>query len=658
MKRSIFAVLFVVLVTNLASTVVEAWSPTSPDAITAISLGSIGYDVGSDIDVDSSGNFYVAGIFDGTMDVDPGPGTTNLTANGFGTIFVTKYSSTGSLIWAKSMGNAVGDKPVALSVNSAQEVFLAGGLSQVADFDPGPGTNILTPNSQSQDIFVVKLTPAGDLDWGKAIGGPDFEQLRDLSIDSASNVYVVGRYQGTIDFDPSPATSPSTTLGGDDAYVVKLDTTGAFVWGKGFGGQFSDTASGVSVDPQGNVYVAGSYSSTADFDPSGAVANLTVVGQFDAFLLKLDSSGNYVWAKSFGGSRGEEYFSVATDADGNIVLVGGFRGSGDFDPDGGSKILTSAGDLDVAVLKLTSSGNLSWAGSFGGTDWDDIWGLDIDSVGEIYVTGTFGGSGDFDPTSGVSTLSVSGYGVYIVNLSSSGTFDWAKAVGGASYDVGNAIAVDSAGNSLIVGYFSGSSDFNPGSGTATLNSNQGTVDAFALRLSTAGDAALDITAPTATLQGPTSPSSSRTLTYTATFSEPVSGISANDFTITGTAAGCVASPSASSTSASLTVSVTCTSDGSVILQINANSLTDSSSNNGPTSAIVATSITIATTNSNTTATTTTTSTTTVPSQNVSETDAKLPTTGTATHQVLLLALLTTIIGFMIYRATTTRTLKE
>ena len=555
-----------------------------------VQLGGTDFDHGSAVAIDSDGNIYVAGIFAGTTDFDPGPGAVPLTAPVSGTVFVVKLDSTGSLLWARAFGQSNGERPVSLAVSQSQDVFVAGSFSVAADFDPGSTAFNLTPTNDSADTFVVKLDENGNLDWVRTFGGDGSHQSRAIALDASSNVYLVGRFIGSSDLKPGGGAPFGAS--GDEGYLVKIDSTGNFGWAKTFGGAFSDITTGVALDSSGNIFVAGTYSSTADLDPGPGAAAFTAMGMSDAFLVKLDPTGSYQWAKSFGGTNSESTFSVVVDPSGDAILAGVFRGSGDFDPNGGTVTLTSAGDYDMAVAKVDPNGTLVWAKSFGGTDWDDAWGLATDGAGNVFVTGTFGLSGDFDPGPATATLSVASYGVYIVKLSSSGSYDWARAVGGASYDVGNSIAVDSLGNSYTTGYFDGVSDFDPGNGTATLTSNAGNQDVFLLKLDPAGNATIDAVPPTVTWTSPTSPSTSRTVTFTATFSEAVSGIAASDFTNTGTATGCTFTPSAATASTSITVTVTCMSDGTVILQLNANGVRDSSFNTGPATAAAAASVTI------------------------------------------------------------------
>ncbi|MBT6372369.1 MAG: hypothetical protein HOJ86_06840, partial [Acidimicrobiaceae bacterium] len=128
-----------------------------------------------------------------------------------------------------------------------------------------------------------------------------------------------------------------------------------------FGGTNADYGYSVAVDSSGNVYTTGYFNGTVDFDPGAGTANLTSNGYKDVFVSKLDSSGNYVWAKNFGGTGNDMGYSVAVDSSGNVYTTGYFTGTVDFDPGAGTTNLVPNGSSDAFVSKLDSSGDLVWA---------------------------------------------------------------------------------------------------------------------------------------------------------------------------------------------------------------------------------------------------------------------------------------------------------
>ncbi|KKT18493.1 MAG: hypothetical protein UW02_C0031G0012, partial [Candidatus Nomurabacteria bacterium GW2011_GWB1_43_7] len=238
--------------------------------------------------------------------------------------------------------------------------------------------------------------------WAKSIGGTESDYGYYLTADGSGNTFTTGNFYGTVDFDPSASTA-NLEGNGNDMFVLKLDSSGNYVWAKGIGGSGSPTSESIALDNAGNIYTAGRFSAAADFDPGAGTANLTSAGGNDVFVAKYDSSGNYVWAKNMGGSSVSGDFAkhMTADGDGNVYTTGYFYGTADFDPGAGTANLTSAGNTDIFVSKLDSSGNYVWAGRIGGTGYENgIYAIYFDSSSNVYVTGNFSGTIDFDPGAG------------------------------------------------------------------------------------------------------------------------------------------------------------------------------------------------------------------------------------------------------------------
>jgi len=437
--------------------------------------------------VDNAGNIFTTGNFSNTVDFDPGSGIFELTSN-TGYTYISKLDASGNFLWAKSMLTGYSGAS-GMEVDNAGNVYLTGYFGDTCDFDPGPGVfNLFCPGNL--DAFVCKLNSAGELVWAKSIGGFYSSDLASsITVDASQNVYLLGSFDGTADFDPGAGIyelDPTVINQADsDLFIEKLDASGNFIWARTIGGPGSDAGWAIKVDESGSVYTTGYFSGTGDYDPGAQTYNLTPVGQNDIFISKLDATGNFVWAKKFGGASFEFVYSLVLDDDGNIFTTGIFGETVDFDPGNQTFNLTSTGFNSVFISKLNSSGEFVWARKVGGGGSNNSNSIAVDAAGNSYTVGIFTGLVNFDPGSGVNIInSADGY-IFLLKLNASG--DFVSVTNFASlpaddYDWSfSHINLDAAGNIYIGGTFLGTDDLNPGSESSNFTSS-GDKDVFIIKL--------------------------------------------------------------------------------------------------------------------------------------------------------------------------------
>ena len=445
----------------------------SGNMVWAKSFGGAGTDVGYSVAVDSDKNVYTTGSFQGVM-------------------FVTKMDPSGNPVWTKSFGGAGKNVGYSVAVGSDNNVYVTGSFRGTVDFDPDPDNIVnLTSNNDSLDVFMMKMDPLGNLVWAKSFGGLGHDEGFSVAVDSSDNdspdnVYVTGRFQRTANFTPGTGTTNLISYRGSwDGFVAKMDSLGNLVWAKSFGNSkpepkdhLNDYGTSVAVDSAGNVYVTGWFGGKLEFHDGADTATLNPLrnpsvdvhccghrsGRPDVFVTKMDPLGNLVWAKSFGGIYEDMGFSVAVDSENNVYVTGSFEGTVDFDPDPANFVgLTSNNDsLDVFVTKMDPLGNLVWAKSFGDATEDKGFSVAVDSENNVYVTGNFRGTVEFDPdpanfvglTSNNDSLDV-----FVTKMDPSGNLVWAKSFGDTTEDKGISVAVDSSDNVYVTGNFRGTLDF-------------------------------------------------------------------------------------------------------------------------------------------------------------------------------------------------------
>lgn len=343
--------------------------------------------------------------------------------------------------------------------------------------DDEGGTDLL---DEPIEIDVV------DFGWAFVIGTPVGGTLcYDVASDQYGNLYVVGSTWYDADFDPGPGTTEPSEKG---IFIASYTSAGDYRWAYSWSTAGSpDEADGVAVDNQGPgyVYLTGSFAGLHDFDPGPGVDNHTPDGARDAFLLKFDLDGLYQWGKHWGHSGYEYGRGVAVGGDSKVYVCGSFEGSVDFDPSNGyTEWRTATGIRDSYLSAFDSSGSFLWVNAWGGTDADPYletaYGTAADDYGNVYVTGAFMGTADFDPGPNTHNLTSSGDcdGYLAHYAASGGNYMWAYAISSTSdYDRGNRVTVDDSGMVYLTGNFDNTVDFDFLTGT-TNKTAIGWEDAF------------------------------------------------------------------------------------------------------------------------------------------------------------------------------------
>ena len=361
---------------------------------------------------------------------------------------VTSFHSIGqspNWSWANRAGGGFGDGANAIAIDASNNVYVTGDFYQNdIVFD-----TITLINAGEFDVYLAKYDEYGNVIWAQGFGGNGYDDVASVCTDSFGNVFVSGRFMSSsITFGGFTLTN---TSGDSEMYVVKLDNTGNVLWANKYGANGSDNATSICTDPSGNIFLGGFYSSSLSFDG----ITLPNVGGNDIFIVKLDTNGNTIWAKGAGGAFSESVEGIASDASGNVCIVGQYD-SPTISFDGASLTNASAGQADLFIVKYSQSGSVLWVKGAGGSSIDVAKSVATDTSDNIYVTGFFSSSSlSYDATI-LANNGVSG-DVFVSKFDLSGNVVWAKSNGGIEHDEANSIALDALGNVYIGGAFSGPS---------------------------------------------------------------------------------------------------------------------------------------------------------------------------------------------------------
>lgn len=388
-------------------------------------MGSTGSDYALNVAIDNDDNIYLAGNFSSTVDFDPGAGTDNKTAVGFSDLFLTKFNADGTYGYTKTIGGATGDfYQYSIATDQTGSVYISGAFGGTADFDPSIDVDEISSVEDYYDVYLTKINADGSYVYTKTIHGPADEASHPIATDSNNNVYLAGYfYDATVDFDPSVGTDEHTTFE-TAAFLTKLTSDGDYVYTKTFDSEFNglfSTVVGESVktDQENNVYLAGYfYDATVDFDPGAGTDEHTAVGSSDVFITKLSSDGSYVYTKTIGdGDNIVQVGYVDTDTNNNVYLAGRFRYSNeggsssvDFDPGPTNDSRASSVYEDGFLTRINADGTYGYTTIIGGTSNDYISSLAVDQMSNVYLSGRFDGTVDFDPTAGTDNKTATGDG--------------------------------------------------------------------------------------------------------------------------------------------------------------------------------------------------------------------------------------------------------
>ena len=371
---------------------------TDGNLVWARGFGGGFYDYATGIDVDDAGNVWVTGVYQETVDFDPGPDVFELTSSGGEEIFALKLSASGDFLWAGSMGSTGYEEPTSISVDNTGigSVYVSGYFSDPMEVDPGMGTFTLTSNG-GQDIFVIKLDAAGDFQWALNVGGTEQELALGMEATDNGTVHITGLYNGTVDFDPGVGTANHTSSGQADSYVLKLNADGNFVNVATFGGPSDVQSWDLDVDADGNAYAAGGFVGSL----TAGTTTLTSEDNQDVFVVKVDPQGDVLWAKAVQGMDFQQAFDVRVTSDGNVVAAGYFAATADFDPSDDTELeftVESGEPFDAFYLMLDTDGEFISAGQFGGSNFLEHHGVAADGSGNFYLASAFQGDVDLDPS--------------------------------------------------------------------------------------------------------------------------------------------------------------------------------------------------------------------------------------------------------------------
>jgi hypothetical protein len=438
---------------------------------------------------DANGNFYMTGLFHGTVDFDPSTnsfplvyqGGTENDTDGESDVFIAKYSANGELVWAERLL-----EPTFGGMNEER------GSSMILDSN---NNLFLTGFTNTRGFFVSKWSSDGDEIWTKYFDDTTDNALTSFAIRKKGNsILVSGVFADVMDFDPSAGGTNEVEAFNNDGFLLSLSETGEFEWVKQFRCNGGVIITGLEVDSAENIFLSGIFLGTVDLNPDAGGDNfitsqsVAVSAISSSFLAKFDSNGQLLWNRHFRGNSTTDFFMtfIKKDNADNIIVSGSFKGITSFL---GSTTSLNTGDFYTSFLaKYTNSGTLLWAKLFGAptttqtTFFPSSFCANVitDSCNNIYVSGEFQGNCDFNPsatTENIESALTNLVSAFVAAYSPDGNYLWSMGIGGlgstafVEFNGFLPIALDNNNDLIFTGTFRQQFDFDPSAGSTVLSSN-------------------------------------------------------------------------------------------------------------------------------------------------------------------------------------------
>jgi hypothetical protein len=420
---------------------------------------------------DLDGKLIVVGNFNGTIDLNTGTESQEVTAGGNYDCYIQKFDTDGTFLWGKKIGGPSTDFVQDVLVDHSGNVYCSGSFSGTVQFQPGTGIQ----SNGDRDVFIEKFDPDGNLIWVKTVGGNSYDEAIGLAIDQNEGLYISGAFYAAADYNTEPDEEIILTpQGSTDIFIMKLNLDGDFQWVRQIGGAGVDNIYEIECDNDGNIIISGLHYDQADFDPDPTITNYGYTNR-STFIHKLNSAGEFVWVKQMPVLEDDnlDVYDIEIDHDNNIISTGRIKGTVDLDPDPETELMfTSVMVFDDAfVQKLDYNGDLVWAKKIGGDQNDNANGVGTDLLNNVYITGTFmSESIDFDPNPDQVEMSnlVSMEDMFVEKLSSNGDFISVHLIAGEGSERGKTVSLDNSGNMFIAWTLWGESTLELDTGEVTL----------------------------------------------------------------------------------------------------------------------------------------------------------------------------------------------
>ncbi len=377
----------------------------------AIRAGGISNDNINGFDIDKSGNSYITGVFFDTLEFE----NTKLISSDLWAVYLAKYDNKGSLIWAKIVCKDTFVLVNCLKLNNYGNITIVGNYKDTLNL--GLSNIIPLSSNGDHDAFIATFDNKGELLWAKSIGEMGYDNINSICSSKNGELIVAGEFHYSSYYNSASS-----------IYIAKYDSFGNQIWLRASqsyeNGHYTND---IKVDSNGNCYLTGSFFNTIEFEPTAVLDAGNI--ESNAFIVKYDSNGFYIWSKAIGSASGYAGAKcIEIDPNGNSYIGGFFRGTINL----GQLNLSSTSGMayEFFITKLDSLGNFVWANQSNGVG--AVKNISYNNSNNIYISGLFNNIITFDPFK----LNTKGSNdIFIVKINDNGKYLFANSFGGINSDV-------------------------------------------------------------------------------------------------------------------------------------------------------------------------------------------------------------------------------
>lgn len=381
---------------------------------------------------DNAGNSYLGGNTSSTSSIATTGSYQDTLTTGSTDAFFVKFNSGGTRMWATYYGGSGSENVYGITCDPSGKVYLSGYTSSSTDMTTG-GAHQSVLGSDGQDAFLAKFDGSGSRDWSTYYGGDATEQGLAVTCDLAGNVYL-GGYTLSISGIATTGAFQTTPGGGQDAFLVKFNSTGARQWGTYFGGALTDQGLSIACDPSNNVCLSGYTQSTSGIATTGAYQT-GFGGNRDAYIVQFNSMGAQQWATYLGGAGIETGYSLACDGTGNIYMAGAASSTSGVATTGSFQSTFGGGAGDAMLAKFSGTGVMRWATYYGGSANDVGYGI-CSRDGVLFLSGVSSSTASIATPGTFQDTLTAGSDAMLIKFDTAGSQIWGTYFGGEGSDFG------------------------------------------------------------------------------------------------------------------------------------------------------------------------------------------------------------------------------